>query len=395
MHLRRALSALLVVLVLPTAAYSQSSSELADVEKDLARARDKVAEATRKEKALKSQKKSTSNELQDAVAELQIINAELELEQAKVNAAQAELDAIDAEMQQATERLDRTLRELEAEERQLKARALVTYKQGTAGLIEYIFGTADLSEMFQRVGLMGRVMKSDRDRIQVVDKLRREVERDRARIAELREQSASAVEVARSGRDKVARLHSQIKSRSNALKSQLSRLGAELEDVTQTKEEWQKHERALAAESARIRSLLQGRTGGTAMASKGAMAWPVRGTVTSEYGWRTHPIYGTRKFHSGMDIAAGTGSSIGAAAPGTVIFAGSKGGYGNTVIVDHGAGVATLYAHMSSIGASEGTSVSTGQRLGGVGCTGACTGPHLHFEVRVNGDPDNPRSWLG
>ena len=122
--------------------------------------------------------------------------------------------------------------------------------------------------------------------------------------------------------------------------------------------------------------------------------WPVIGRVSSGYGYRTHPVYGTRKLHSGLDVAAPRGTSISATSGGVVIYAGWRGGYGNTVIVDHGGGLTSLYAHMSEIGASEGQVVERGDSLGLVGATGTATGNHLHFEIRYNGTPTDPAPYL-
>ncbi len=122
--------------------------------------------------------------------------------------------------------------------------------------------------------------------------------------------------------------------------------------------------------------------------SASGFIWPVAGAVTSGFGWR----WG--RMHEGIDIAAATGTPIGASASGTVIYAGWMSGYGNLVVVDHGGGVATAYAHMSSIAAGVGQGVSQGQTIGYVGCTGHCFGPHLHFEVRLNGSAVDPLGYL-
>ncbi|HVM18916.1 MAG TPA: M23 family metallopeptidase, partial [Egibacteraceae bacterium] len=135
--------------------------------------------------------------------------------------------------------------------------------------------------------------------------------------------------------------------------------------------------------------------GGEAPASSPtAMQWPANGPKTSDYGWRTHPIFGTRRFHAGIDIGSGYGAPIVAALGGTVIEAGSRGGYGNTIIVDHGGGLTTLYAHQSSFAVATGQQVSRGDTIGYVGSTGYSTGPHLHFEVRVNGATRNPMDYF-
>ncbi len=134
--------------------------------------------------------------------------------------------------------------------------------------------------------------------------------------------------------------------------------------------------------------------GSAGVATGGRFIMPVGGRISSEFGYRVHPISGARRLHAGMDIAAGSGTPIGAAGAGTVIFAGWRGGYGNCIIIDHGGGIATLYGHQSSLAASVGQSVSAGQVIGYVGSTGYSTGPHLHWEVRVNGSPTNPRGYI-
>ncbi|MDB9373169.1 murein hydrolase activator EnvC family protein [Nodularia sphaerocarpa] len=126
----------------------------------------------------------------------------------------------------------------------------------------------------------------------------------------------------------------------------------------------------------------------------GILAFPSNAGTSSAFGWRTHPILGYRRFHSGLDFAASHGSKIRAADSGTVIFAGWYGGYGRTVIIDHGKDKTTLYAHASDLYVSEGQSVERGQAIAAVGSTGLSTGPHLHFEVRRNGTPVNPADYF-
>ncbi len=122
--------------------------------------------------------------------------------------------------------------------------------------------------------------------------------------------------------------------------------------------------------------------------------WPVTGKATSEFGYRVHPVYGTRRLHAGLDVGAPNGTDIWAAADGVVIFSGVQGGYGRTVIIDHGGGITTLYAHQSTILVPKDAVVKRGTAIGKVGSTGTSTGNHLHFEVRVNGQPTNPRDHL-
>ncbi len=122
--------------------------------------------------------------------------------------------------------------------------------------------------------------------------------------------------------------------------------------------------------------------------------WPLSAPITSGYGYRVHPIHGTRRLHKGIDLAAGSGSAIAASKGGTVISAGWLGGYGNAVVISHGNGLTTLYAHQSKIAVTVGQGVGRGEVIGYVGSTGQSTGPHLHFEIRSNGAPVNPRPYL-
>ncbi|NLC47037.1 MAG: M23 family metallopeptidase [Firmicutes bacterium] len=122
--------------------------------------------------------------------------------------------------------------------------------------------------------------------------------------------------------------------------------------------------------------------------------WPVRGRITSRFGYRVHPIRRRRLFHSGIDIAVSPGTSVKAAACGRVVYAGWRSGYGKTIIIDHGQGIRTLYAHNSRLHVKVGQWVNKGQVICASGNTGTSTGPHLHFEVLLNGQPKNPLDYL-
>jgi murein DD-endopeptidase MepM/ murein hydrolase activator NlpD len=126
----------------------------------------------------------------------------------------------------------------------------------------------------------------------------------------------------------------------------------------------------------------------------GVFAWPLSGTITSPFGWRSNPFGGAPEFHQGLDIAAPIGTTITAAAGGTVIMAQWYGGYGNYILIDDGGGYSTGYGHLSAFYVSAGQQVKQGQAIGAVGCTGECTGPHVHFEIRINGKPVDPATRL-
>ena len=126
----------------------------------------------------------------------------------------------------------------------------------------------------------------------------------------------------------------------------------------------------------------------------GSMSLPLQAAVSSPFGWRRHPIFGIRKFHTGVDLSGPNHSPLRASDSGNVLYSGWYGGYGKVVIVSHGNGLATLYAHMSKVNASAGQNVSKGDIIGYEGSTGFSTGPHVHFEVRVDGKPNNPLNFV-
>jgi murein DD-endopeptidase MepM/ murein hydrolase activator NlpD len=177
-------------------------------------------------------------------------------------------------------------------------------------------------------------------------------------------------------------------------------------EVVARKDEFLSEQQTLQAQSDAITAQLKARVDAQRAAAAasgetvslapaaGGFVRPVAGPITSPFGYRIHPIYGTSILHAGVDIGADSGTPIKAAQAGVVVSAGWISGYGNATIIDHGGGVTTLYGHQSALGVSAGDKVSQGQTIGRVGCTGSCTGPHLHFEVRINGTPVDPMPYI-
>ena len=143
-----------------------------------------------------------------------------------------------------------------------------------------------------------------------------------------------------------------------------------------------------------LRNMESSGGGSSSSGGTGRFMWPCRGEITSYFGWRTHPIFGTTKYHSGMDIAVDYGTPIMAADSGTVIYSGWLGGYGYAVMIDHGSGLVTLYAHNQSLNVYEGQYVTKGTCISYAGSTGYSTGTHCHFEVRLHGEVTEPLNYL-
>lgn len=318
----------------------------------------------------------------------------LEKSQTRLDVADARLAKVVAQLEAKTAELERTERALQFTVAQLEVRAVTVYKHGPASLFELVLGAESFGELLRRFTFALQLAHADNQRVERIEREKAAILRSWELIDDLRERQAHEAAHVRAERNRVAGVKRVVDSQHVAVASQLRSQHAQLGDVEDQKQRYIAETRQLQAESAAIAAFLAGKTDSAPTVSPKGMSWPVRGPVTSGYGWRTHPIFGERRFHAGIDIGAPSGTPIGAAASGQVISAGAKTGYGNTVIIYHGGGISTLYAHMSSIGAGNGAQVTRGQTIGRVGCTGYCTGPHLHFEVRVNGEPTDPMGWL-
>lgn len=329
--------------------------------------------------------------LTEELAELQAIVDEV---QSRVNVATAELSAVQAQVDRKNAAIKKAQRLLQAQLDDLEGRAVHVYKRGPLGFFELVTQVRGFAELLRNFGYLTHVMREDNARIDQITRMKVQITKARDKVAELRDQVAEQVAVVASERKRAASIRNRAAARRNAVAGELASSYAALGSIQSQREQYDRETAELVAESAAIAAFLRGRGGTPAQVSPKGMTWPASGPLTSGFGWRTHPIFGTRRFHAGIDIGAPTGAAIVAAGSGTVIFVGQKGGYGNTTIVDHGGGIATLYAHQSAISSGTGTRVGIGQRIGSVGCTGYCTGPHLHFEVRVNGDPVDPMGWL-
>jgi murein DD-endopeptidase MepM/ murein hydrolase activator NlpD len=220
---------------------------------------------------------------------------------------------------------------------------------------------------------------------------RRKTVETRAKVADATAELADRTAEQRTARDRLVAQEQELAS----VRADKSALLAQVrDDRHEAEEDLDAMLAASAAVTARIQAAQEsagaqqgGATTGTGQVSAAGFVWPTHGILTSPFGWR----WG--RMHEGIDIAAPTGTPIVAAAAGTVIYAGWMGGYGNMVIIDHGNGVATAYGHQSAIYVTAGA-VSQGQVIGAVGSTGHSTGPHLHFEVRINGSPVDPMGYL-
>ncbi|MBO5515709.1 MAG: peptidoglycan DD-metalloendopeptidase family protein [Schwartzia sp.] len=314
--------------------------------------------------------------------QLRELSADVKEAEMDYNAIAKELEATEMRIEENQELLEETELELSDKLAQLRGRIRNVYMHGQVSYIDVLLGAKDFSDFLTRMDLFKRVIASDYKLVQTVLESKRVVEETRAA---LERQRAEEERLAKDAEEKHMEL--LLKKRD---KDKL------LEMMEYDREVSQRAYDELIAASAEVERLIQASRyryqfpGG----GSGAMIWPLVGEITSEYGWRTHPIYGDSRYHSGMDIGGDYGDPIVAAAAGIVTYSGWISGYGYAVIIDHGGGISTLYGHNEALAVAEGQTVSQGQVIAYCGSTGNSTGPHCHFEVREGGEPVDPMGYL-
>lgn len=397
--------ALFVMLPLTTATAATPSSKDQDerrleVERELETLQRQLHEADAEEAQLLAELRVATARKQKLDVVMAALDSRVLAARVNLDLAQAAFDEVDARYQ-ATARLTAQMKS-----RMLQAKSVLE-DQAVSAFIHY--GT-DSNQQLQRfaessswqelheVSAFLDVIAEEQDK--VIDNYRR-----------LRDQAQKAEEAEELERDAARALRDDVASKKNAIESvrneqaRATRAAAgEIEEerrligvLRERQSAFETRMASLKRESDAIGELLRRRQAGQVVAQpgNGRLGWPLSTVrVTSEFGPRIHPIYGTERMHDGLDFGAAMGTSIFAASEGVVVAAGERGGYGNTVVIDHGGSLSTLYAHQSSMAVSVGDTVRRGQIIGYVGSTGFSTGPHLHFEVRVNGAPVDPMLYL-
>jgi len=330
--------------------------------------------------------------LQADVDKLDPVVAEAERNRASL---QNQVDKLRRDVTSLELSISKTQREYDRQSALLEKRMTSAYREGDWFYLDVLLGAKDFGDLIDRSEFITRVIEANRRDAIELDRTKGSLQdaqdKLQATLTQASEKRAEATAVEKRWRGLQDQREAKVAEQQTVYGQKKTLLAATRKNVTKLK--------AIAAaedrESDRIAAQLAARGGGSGVYN-GVMQWPVPASynVTSPFGWRMHPILGYRRFHAGVDIAADSGSAIVASGSGTVIQAGYSGGYGNVTMIDHGNGVVSVYAHQSSIGVSVGSQVSKGERIGAIGSTGLSTGPHLHFEVRINGNPVNPMNYL-
>jgi murein DD-endopeptidase MepM/ murein hydrolase activator NlpD len=390
---RRALGILCICLLAAVpAAADDLTGKKATVDRQIGALRDKVAATHQRESALRAQVAALDGEIRSLARRNASVGSQLALLERDLALQRRRAAKVNALYDLQTRRLRLLVREQAATRRRLADRLVAIYETDHVERIQLLLGASSFTELLDRADYMNRIAAQDKRIAAEVAASRQEVAEGRTATGRVRARVNALAQA-------IAARADQIRVLRDELAAQQSEIASARADKTQSLDSLSESERAAAGEidaleqqsanlAAQIRAASAGDAATPRPSSGGAFSWPVAGTVTSPFGAR----WG--RMHEGIDIAAASGRPIVAANAGRVIYAGWMSGYGNLVVIDHGGGIATAYAHQSAIASAVGQTVGRGQTIGYVGSTGNSTGPHLHFEVRSAGSPVDPFGYL-
>lgn len=280
--------------------------------------------------------------------------------------------------------LDSYLAQYNSRQRKTSERVRYIYKTKHTLVFDLLISTNSISEFLDRVYYQNLIIQADKKKMQSLKQDAKNVAITKQRLEREKKQLLGIMKT--------------IDKENADIKTTIKKNKSMIDKIQNDKRAYERSERELKRQSDSLARIIAKTTKNSGVVVGSGFLLPVHGRVTSPFGWRTHPIFKSRIFHSGIDYGVPTGTPIKAANAGKVIYAGWYGGYGKVVILDHGsctgAPTTTLYAHMSQPKVSVGQYVERGQVVGLAGATGYATGPHLHFEVRINGKPQNPNNYL-
>ncbi|MGH9040370.1 MAG: peptidoglycan DD-metalloendopeptidase family protein [Acidimicrobiia bacterium] len=362
--------------------------------------REQITEVSEQEGALLSEIAAIREKLDELNEAVRKLNVEVSQAQRKLRRAERDLDRAEAERIEVAFKLAQAQAEVESARLAMNLTISALYQRGQSDQQALYAAVVQTSgsphEIFSALHYLKGAAGEQREDLDRFIELQRQVE-------VLSEQAKAQEEAARSAHDAIKTERVRLEgSRAQAVAARIAARAEEdreqelLDEVQERKADFLRELQLLQAESSAIGEMLREIQAGQRLAPrrKGTFKLPVNAPMSSRFGYRVHPIFGDTRLHAGVDFSAGSGTPIRASGPGKVVWSGPRGGYGNLVVIDHGNGLATLYAHQSRTDVNVGQRVATGEVVGLVGSTGFSTGPHLHFETRELGTPADPQLYL-
>ena len=375
---RKIISVFIILLMISSLSFSVFAETLNEKKEDV---KSKIEEQNQKLEYVQG-------EISDAVKEIEEIDDKIKDCESQIEDLKTKLAESKKNMDEVTEKYNKVKAEYDKNEKLFQERMVALYEAGDTTYLDVLLSSASITDFISNYYLIERLADYDSQLLTKIESQKKELEESKSKIEEeekkLQELKSNAI-----------KLTTTLKNSRTLQKSKMDKLTEEEKGI---QEEINKYK----IEEANIENQIKQATNDgeyQLQYTGGVMLWPVakEGTViTSPFGTRNHPIQGVVKLHSGIDIGgAGYGAKVVAAEDGVVSFAGTLGGYGNCVIVNHGGGISTLYGHGQTLLTTVGTNVKKGDIIMEVGSTGNSTGPHLHFEVRVNNIAVNPATYYG
>ena len=383
----------------PASAGDNYGQQKAALDKQLTAVQAKIARSHAREAALNTQIGGLTTQIHRLEARVGDVSSKLAALQTDLALHQRRLDKLNAVFRLQTERFHFLRREYTISLQRLNHRLVTIYEQNDPTTLDVLLSAKSFQDVLDQLDYLGAIAQQDKKVALQVRQAKQKVRVARLQTAKARSSVRQEANVISARAQQQAILRGQLVSVQNTVSgtraSRLNALAATKAQEQAAIQEAQQIRAASAAIEARLKaaaaargSSSDGQPAAPATASSAGFIWPLSGPITSPFGQR----WGT--LHPGIDIGVPTGTPIHAAAAGTVIYCGVMSGYGNLVVIDHHNGLATAYGHQSRIAVSCGQTVAQGEVIGYTGCTGFCTGPHLHFEVRVNGSPVDPLGYL-
>jgi murein DD-endopeptidase MepM/ murein hydrolase activator NlpD len=387
--MRRFALALVALLVVATPAFGDDVTKKHEVDTQISSLRSKLEAKRQTEQKLRNVVAGYTSQIRELESRVGDVSLRLQTMEADLSLHQRRLDALNELYSVQTSKFVFLKRQYKDSVDVLNRRLIDIYESDEASSLDIFLGARSMQDAVDQVQYLNEIGDQDRRIARQVALAKAEITVARAKTKKLRASvhSETAVIAARTAqargvRDALVGAKNDLATTKQQKLQDISKLSAEEQAEASEIDALQQSSNELAA---KIQAAQAGRS---STPSSAGLVWPVQGPVTSPFGWR----WG--RMHEGIDIGVGSGTPIHAAAAGTIIYCGWESGYGNLVVIDNGGNLATAYGHQSAIAVACGQQVAQGQVIGYVGCTGHCTGPHLHFEVRINGGPVDPMGYL-